>query len=136
MKSTAYAAIIALILAAPAVARAPEITRIGQFDTTNSGQPILLPQGPVQLTVSRVTIPAGGGLPVHKHPFQRFGYVESGSIRVTNADTGHVIEYRAGQVIVEGRDQWHSGLVVGDQPVLLLVFDQTPPGQPNMVAKP
>ncbi|MDQ0466109.1 quercetin dioxygenase-like cupin family protein [Caulobacter ginsengisoli] len=136
MKSTAFAALLALILAAPAVARAPETTRIGQYDATNSGQRILLPSGPVQVTVNRVTIAAGTSLPVHKHPFQRFGYVEAGTIRVSNLDTGKVVEYHPGEMIIEARDQWHTGLALGDTPVVLLVFDQTPPGQVNMVAKP
>lgn len=136
MKSAAFAAGLALVLAAPAVARAPEIARIGQYDTTNSGQPILPPAGPVQVTVNRVTIAAGTSLPVHKHPFQRFGYVESGDIRVSNLDTGQVIEYHPGQMIIEARDQWHTGLALGDKPVVLLSFDQTPPGQGNMVARP
>lgn len=136
MKTTAFAAVLALVLIAPATAQAPQSVRIGQFDTTNSGQPILLPQGPAQVTVSKVTIPAGGKLPAHKHPFQPFGYVESGAIKVTNLETGGVVDYSAGQVILEARDQWHMGEVQGDQPVVLIVFDQTPPGQGNMVAKP
>lgn len=136
MKSIAFAAAFALLLAVPATAQAPQTQRIGQFDKTNSGQAIMLPEGPVQVTVNRVTIPAGGKLPPHKHPFQRYGYVESGSIRVTNLDTGGEIDYQAGQAIMEARGQWHMGEVTGDAPVVLIVFDQTPPGQPNMVIKP
>ena len=136
MKTIAFTAAIALAVAAPAIARAPEVTRIGQFDATNAGQPILPPSGPVQLTVSKVTIPAGTGMAPHKHPFQRIGYVESGSVRVTNLDTGKVDDYAAGQVIVEARDQWHQGQALGAAPVVLIVFDQTPPGQGNMVMKP
>lgn len=136
MKSVAFAAALTLVLAAPAIARAPEATRIGQYETTNTGQPILLPQGSVQVTVNRVTIAAGTSLPVHKHPFQRLGYVESGSIRVTNLDTGKVIDYHPGEMIIEARDQWHTGLALGDAPVVLLVIDQTPAGQANMVTKP
>lgn len=136
MKFIAFTAAAALILAVPAIAQAPQSERIGQFDKTNSGQPIQLPEGPAQVTVTKVTIPAGGKLAPHKHPFQRYGYVESGAIKVTNLDTGGVVDYRAGQVIIEARGQWHMGEVTGDAPVVLIVFDQTPPGEGNVVMKP
>jgi quercetin dioxygenase-like cupin family protein len=136
MKSAAFAAVLAFILAAPAVASGPVVTRIGQYNTTNSGQPILLPKGPAQITVNRVTLAAGASLPVHKHPFQRINYVESGSVRVTNLDTGKVVEYHAGDMIIEARGQWHTGLALGEMPLVLLSFDETPPGKGNMIAKP
>lgn len=135
MKSAAFAAVLTLCAALPAVAQAPEAHVLGTYDKTNSGQPILAPEGPLALTVSRVTIPAGASLPVHKHPFQRYAYVESGSITVRNLDTGTSVEFKPGATIVEARDQWHTGTAMGDQPVVLLVIDQTPPGQGNMERK-
>jgi hypothetical protein len=39
-------------------------------------------------------------------------------------------------MIIEARDQWHTGLALGEAPVVLLVIDQTPPGQANMIAQP
>jgi quercetin dioxygenase-like cupin family protein len=135
MKTAAFAAVLTLCLALPAVAQAPEAQVLGTYTTTNTGQPILVAQSPLTLTVSRVTIAAGASLPVHKHPFQRYAYVESGSIQVRNLDTGTAVEFKPGATIVEARDQWHTGTALGTQPVVLLVIDQTPPGQANTVRK-
>ncbi len=135
MKTAAFAAVLTLCLALPVVAQAPEAHVLGSYETTNTGQPILLAQGPLTLTVTRATIAAGTSLPVHKHPFQRYAYVESGSIQVRNLDTGTAVEFKPGSTIVEARDQWHTGTALGTKPVVLLVIDQTPPGQANMVRK-
>ncbi|HYE47706.1 MAG TPA: cupin domain-containing protein [Caulobacter sp.] len=135
MKPAAFAAALLFCAALPAAAQAPETTVLGRYRTTNTGQPIPGPSGPVEVTVSRVTIPAGTSLPVHKHPFQRLAYVESGRIRVSNLDTGASIEFKPGDTIVEARDQWHTGTALGDTPVVLLVIDQTPPGAANTVRK-
>lgn len=135
MKTAAFAAVLTLAAALPAVAQAPETQALGTYTTTNTGQPILAPEGPLTLTISRVTIPAKASLPVHKHPFQRYAYVESGSVTVRNLDTGTSVEFKPGSTIVEARDQWHTGTAMGDQPVVLLVIDQTPPGQANTVRK-
>ena len=135
MKTAAFAAVLTLCLALPAVAQAPEAKVLGTYQTTNTGQPILAPEGPLTLTVSRVTIPAGASLPIHKHPFQRYGYVESGSITVRNLDTGTSAEFKLGDTIVEARGQWHTGTAMGTEPVVLLVIDQTPPGQANTMRK-
>nr|QQZ49470.1 hypothetical protein JKL49_21185 [Phenylobacterium glaciei] len=62
MKFLPLAAALVLI-AAPAAAQAPPgsvAKPVGQFNTTMSGQPILLPQGPVQVTVTETSVPAGG----------------------------------------------------------------------------
>ena len=48
---------------------------------TASGQPITLPQKNVQVLVSTYDIAPGATLPVHKHPFPRFAYVQAGKIR-------------------------------------------------------
>ena len=135
MKTAAFAAILTVCAALPAVAQAPEAHVLGTYTTTNTGQPILSPEGPLTLTVSRVTIPAGASLPVHKHPFQRIAYVESGSITVRNLDTATAVDFKPGDTIVEARGQWHTGTALGVAPVVLLVIDQTPPGQGNMEPK-
>jgi len=135
MKAAAFAAALLLCIAAPAVAQAPETVVLGRYGTTNTGQPILGPGGDVEVTVSRVTIPAGASLPVHKHPHQRLAYVEAGHIRVTNLDTGTSAEFKPGDTIVEARDQWHTGTALGDTPTVLLVIDQAPPGAATTVRK-
>jgi quercetin dioxygenase-like cupin family protein len=143
MRHAAFIAVLLLGLAAPAAAEMPakapagasEAQALGRYDSTNSGQPILLPQGGAQVTVSRVTIPAGASLPVHKHPHARYAFVESGHLRVSNLDTGGAVEFHAGDTIIEAQGQWHTGTALGTEPVVLLVIDQTPPGESNMVRK-
>lgn len=102
-------------------------------ETTVTGQPLRVPPAPFQLVVNRVEIPAGGIIPTHKHPWSRYVYVESGAIRVTNHDAGTVSDFAAGQVIVEAVDQWHEGRVTGDDPARLIVVDQVPPGESNLI---
>jgi len=126
------------LAAAPALAQeppAPVSTPVGAFDATVSGQPIILPQGPAHLSVTQTDLPAGGMIPPHKHPYPRYNYVLIGGVKVTNLDTGAVQEFRAGQVIVEAVGQWHKGEALDGKPARLLAFDQTPPGQGNMIRK-
>lgn len=101
--------------------------------TTVTGQPLRVPPAPFELVVNRVEIPAGGTIPAHKHPWSRYVYVEAGAIRVTNHDAGTVSDFAAGQVIVEAIGQWHEGQVLGDVPARLIVFDQVPPGEGNLI---
>lgn len=137
MRNLALALALAVAACAtPALAQPAAVTTpIGSYTTTNSGQPIMPPAGPVQVTGLIVEMPAGYVLPSHKHPYARYGYVLSGHIRVDNQDAGTSVEYGPGDLIMEARDQWHSGTVLGDQPVKLLVIDQTPPGEGNLVRK-
>jgi len=125
-----------LLLAGPATAQTGPVTRvISTAETTWSGQPIRLPQGPVQITASDTVLPVGGGLPAHKHPYPRYAYVLSGEIRLRNLETGQSIEARAGEVVLDPVDQWHEVAVLGPQPVRLLTFDQAPPGAAVVVRR-
>ena len=119
-----------------ATGSAPVSTHVGSYESTVSGQPLTLPQGPAQVTVSRTLIPPGGSIPPHRHPYPRYNYVLDGGVRVTNLDTGSVQEFRAGQFIVETVGQWHSGEALDGRSAELLAIDQTPPGRSNMERRP
>ena len=101
----------------------------------SSGQPIRLPQGNAQVIVSTYDIPAGSVLPEHMHPFPRFGYVLTGTLRITNTDTGAEREYKPGDFILEAVNKWHKATTVGSAPVKLLVIDLTSPGKNNVMMK-
>jgi len=101
--------------------------------TTITGQPFEVPPGPLEVVISVATIPAGGVLPMHKHPWPRFAYVESGRLRVRYEEAGLVRVVGPGEGVVEAIDQWHEAEVVGDAPVRLIVVDQVPPGRSNVV---
>jgi quercetin dioxygenase-like cupin family protein len=116
-----------------ALALSATVTPLSTTTTTNSGQPIVLPAGPVQVSASTVSIPKGVTLPLHKHPYPRYALVQQGRIRVTNTDTGGVVEFGKGEFVVEALGQWHTGEALED--VVLFVIDQAPPGEANTVRK-
>lgn len=129
-------ATVALLLALPASAAGPVVsTPIDKTTATWTGQPIALPQGPVQVVSQIIEIPVGGSLAVHKHPYPRFAYVLSGRLKVTNDDAGKTLMFEPGAYVVEAVGQWHHAEVVGDAPVRLVVMDEVPPGASNVVMK-
>ncbi|MCR5872836.1 cupin domain-containing protein [Phenylobacterium sp. J426] len=124
---TALLISILTLAAGPAMAQA--VTRpLASLDATLTGQPITAPSGPLRVTVSETTIPAGGRLAAHKHPYPRVVQVLSGRLRVTNLDTGTVSEPKPGDWLVDAVEQWHEAVVLGDEPVRLMTIDQAPPG--------
>jgi quercetin dioxygenase-like cupin family protein len=111
------------------------VTPIISSTVTDSGQPILVPQHDTQVTVSLYEIAAGAELPEHKHPFPRFGYILSGTLRVINCETGNAKVYKAGDFVIESIGQWHKGANIGIEPLKLLVIDLTERGQSNVLLK-
>ena len=129
-------ALVVVLAVFPAHAQdQPTATVVQTLETTNAGQPILLPQGPVQVVVSRVVIPRGASLPVHKHLYPRYAHVVSGRLRVDDTDSGASREFKPGDFIVEALDRWHSSTALGEEPVELLVIDQVKPGEVNSVRR-
>jgi len=114
----------------------PIVTPVLSTTQTMTGQKIEVPANP-QLIVTTVEIPPGAKLPVHKHPFARYGYVLEGTLTGMQTDTGKTFTYTPGTFIVEMRDQWHSAVNKGAVPVKLLVIDQVPVGtSTNTITKP
>ena len=126
-----------LVLATPLSAKADAVTVNPLLTTsvTASGQPIVLPQGNVQLITSMYEIPPGAKLPEHEHNSQRYGYLLAGQLRITNTETGKSQQYKAGDFIVELRGQWHKAENIGSEPIKLLVIDQVKPGESTVVLR-
>lgn len=116
-------------------AAAVVVNPIASSTRTASGQPITLPQENVQVLVSTYEIAPGAKLPVHKHPFPRYAYVQAGTLEVTNVETGKSTTYRVGDFIVEMIGQWHRATNIGADPVKLLVVDQIEEGAVNTVLR-
>ncbi|EGP06629.1 cupin domain-containing protein [Afipia clevelandensis] len=140
MKNTAkFLALGLVLIASPLHADTQRVTNkvvvlpVMSATRTSSGQPIVLPQKDAQVIVSTYEIPPGVVLPKHKHPFPRYGYVQAGTIEVTNLDIGKTEIFRTGDFIVEAVDQWHFGANKGSQPVKLLVIDMVEKGAVNTV---
>jgi quercetin dioxygenase-like cupin family protein len=106
------------------------------FDRTITGQALVLPKGPITVTVQLATFPAGFSGPWHKQPYPRYAYILSGRLRVIYEDSGLVREFGPGAAMAEGIDQWHRVDVVGAGDVKILVVDQAPPGVSNVIVRP
>jgi quercetin dioxygenase-like cupin family protein len=102
---------------------------------TVSGQPITAPNGPLQVTATISEIAPGESTVVHKHPYLRYDYVLEGRLSVTNLVTGKTDIVTAGQFVVDPIDQWHQGKAMDGKRVRLLIIDQAPVGQSNLVRK-
>lgn len=111
------------------------VTPIRSSTVTSTGQPITLPQKNVEVAASIYDIAPGAVLPIHKHPFARYAYVLSGTLEVTNVDTGQSDVFKTGDFIIEMIDQWHKGANIGVDMVKLLVIDQIEAGKPVTVLK-
>ena len=111
------------------------VTELLSTTVTSSGQPIVLPQKDAQIVVSIYDVAPGAILPVHKHPYPRYGYVLSGELRVTNTETGRNDTYKPGDFILESVGQWHMGANIGGKPLKLLVIDIVEKGQTNTVVR-
>ncbi|HEV2531018.1 cupin domain-containing protein [Phenylobacterium sp.] len=132
----ALALLAALVTASAAAAQPAAVTTpLKSLDATSAGQPIVMPAGPLRVTVSETLIPAHGALPVHKHPYPRYVYVLAGRVRVTNLVTGQAAELKAGDMTIDPIDQWHRAEALGDEPVRLIAIDQAPPGAPTTVRR-
>jgi len=122
---------VAFNLVGAAVAKEPApaevVTEIARTTKTATGQPITLPQGPLEVVASMYTLAPGVRLPEHKHPYQRYAYILEGELMVQQGDSASRV-YHAGEFVIESVDSWHFGATVGAVPVKLLVIDQLPPG--------
>lgn len=78
------------------------------------------PAGVPELTVRKVTIPAGSALSWHTHPMPSAAYLVSGELTV-EAPGGAKRRVVAGEAFAETVHQVHRG-VAGDRPAVLIVF--------------
>jgi len=115
---------------------AVKVTQLVHTQSTLSGQPLKLPKGAAEMDAIAVDIPAGQSLPIHEHPWSRLFYVERGTLRVINHDTGKSMDFKAGQAGAEAVGQWHEGRAVGEGPVRVIAIDLVPPGAKNTIMEP
>ena len=147
MPTMRHAAIAALLMASGGCAEdgpppaslsppaAAAVTTVLRASTTVTGQPLAAPPSPWEVLVMTTDLPPGGLLPMHKHPWPRFAFVQSGRLEVRYEQSGLVRTFGPGEAVVEAIDQWHEGRVVGAEPVRLIVLDQLPPGATNVVRR-
>lgn len=92
------------------------------------------PTGQPEVTLLRITIPAGQKLPVHTHPVINVGLLLKGELTVQTED-GKTLVLRAGDPIVETVDTWHHGQNTGTEPAEIVVFYAGTQGQPVTLAR-
>ena len=111
MRNFAHPIAAVLLLAWPAAAAETSpvvISPVLDATTTVSGQPIKLQGATSEVVVTRYAIMPGAELPVHKHPFPRYGYVLSGTLSPHERRDGCDTEvFAPGAFIVEAVGQWH-----------------------------
>jgi quercetin dioxygenase-like cupin family protein len=88
-----------------------------------------------RIVVSIYKIAAGATLREHKHPFVRYAYVLTGTLRVTNTQIGHSNVYEAADFIIEAIGQWHQAVNLDHRPPKLLVIDWQAGQKSNVVMR-
>jgi quercetin dioxygenase-like cupin family protein len=92
--------------------------------TTQSWNGVFLPayqQGQPEITILRITIPAGTRLETHRHPVINAGVLISGQLTVVTTE-GKALHLQAGDPIVEVVNTLHYGVNQGNVPAEILVF--------------
>ena len=84
---------------------------------------LLAPYSPGQpeITILRITIPAGARLETHSHPVINAGVLMSGQLTVETTD-GKILHLNAGDPIVEVVNTLHYGINDGTVPAEIVVF--------------
>ncbi len=103
--------------------KAPAISK-ELVKTSHSWDGALLPEypeGQSEITILRITIPAGTRLDMHSHPVINAGVLISGQLRVYTAD-GKTLLLQAGDPIVEVVNTLHYGVNEGKDPADIIVF--------------
>ena len=73
-----------------------------------------------QVTILRITIPAGEKLAMHKHPILNVGYLTKGELTV-RSEKGGVLVLKPGDPIVELVNEWHYGESTGSEDAEIVV---------------
>lgn len=79
------------------------------------------PRNTPEITILRITIPAGTTLPLHTHPVINAGVLLSGELTVVTEDN-KTLHLKAGDPIIEVVNTWHHGTNPGNTPAEILVF--------------
>ena len=92
------------------------------------------PQGQPEITILKISIPAGARLETHSHPVINAGVLMSGQLTVKTTD-GKVLRLKAGDPIVEVVNTPHYGINEGTVPAEIVVFYAGIVGQSVTVSK-
>jgi quercetin dioxygenase-like cupin family protein len=122
----AAAALAACVASAPALA-APRTMALSAPAIPAPAPPrVEAPTEAVRIGMRQETLPVGGGMPEHRQAGERYVYVVSGQLKVSNLVTGEEQLVGPGKMAAEQPGDWHVAEVVGAEPVTLYIIDRTP----------
>jgi len=90
--------------------------------------------GKPEVTILKITIPAGAKLPLHLHPYINAGILMKGELTVVT-EKQEILHLKAGDSLVEVVNKWHYGSNQGLEPAEIIVFYAGIEGQPITVKK-
>ncbi len=79
------------------------------------------PDGQPEITILKISIPAGTRLETHTHPVINAGFLVKGELTVYK-ENGETLKLKAGDPIVEVVNTLHYGLNEGDETAEIIVF--------------
>jgi quercetin dioxygenase-like cupin family protein len=100
---------------------APQIVRNTMLDTT-----VEVEAGLYHMTVAELNLDPRAETPVHIHPGPSVGYVESGRLQITLAESGEVATYSSGSAFDHPWDRPHVMSNNSDVPSKMLSFELNP----------
>ena len=124
-----------LVLAFDASANERKIEAEVLLKSTKDWRGTVLPtysEGQPEVTIAKITIPAGMALPLHEHPYMTAGVIVQGTIEV-RTDSGDTHIARAGDAVIELVNQAHGGANIGDEDAVILVVYAVVESQPVTV---
>lgn len=84
------------------------------------------PSSEVRIAMQRQTLAPGGKLGEHRPSGERYLYVISGQLKVSNLITGEEQLVGAGKMAAEQPGDWHVAEAVGAEPATFYLIDRTP----------
>ena len=110
-----------------------QVETLVQGATSWNGAPLpVYPRGQPQVSVLRITIPAGVTLPRHHHPVINAGMLLQGRLEVISADNER-LELNAGDALIEMVNTVHYGKSLGPEPAVIVVVYAGAVGLPTTV---
>jgi quercetin dioxygenase-like cupin family protein len=80
----------------------------------------------VRVAMRQETLPPGGKLAEHRQDGERYLFVVSGRLKVSDLVTGDEQVVEAGKMAAEQPGDWHTAQALGGDPVVLYIIDRTP----------
>jgi quercetin dioxygenase-like cupin family protein len=93
------------------------------------------PTGAVRIAMRQQTLPPGGALAEDRPTGERYLFVVSGRLKVSDLVTGDEQVVEAGKMAAEQPGDWHVAQALGSDPVVLYVIDRTPPATAAAAAR-